>query len=155
MPQIVEKIHMVSEKCARLGININVMRSNCLTSEYKHPSSPKLRNFEFIDMNRVVAFDKKLSDAITHKQYDAIKKTYNAYDINVGLQKFVEHMEKKFNLKHLDIATYQEYCGPIINELTECLTKSNAKPEEFSLVIDAFKKYIENRDKIKNDGHTM
>ncbi len=154
-PQIIESVHMVSEKCAKLGINMNVMRSQCLTSKYKYPNNDKLRNFEFIDINLVTAFDKKLSDLLAHKQHNLITKTYHTYDVNVGLQKFVEHMENMFNIKHLDLATYEENCGPIINELNKLLTRSNARKEEIPLVIDALKNYIKNRDKTTNDDHTM
>ena len=158
-PRLVAKIHEISARCARLGLDIEIMRSQCLTTQYQQADNSVLRDFKFIDLERVESFSRRLKKyEITHKINDLYES--NLYQqlpttsqIDAIIQKLITHMEKKFSIK-LDLQSYEKNCGPIINEINNLFT--TADPGVVQYISEALKKNLEAKEQIKgNDDHII
>ena len=131
-PKIVTKLQEMHAKCDELGINFNVMRQQCITTQYQRPDNDELRNFKFIDVNRVDAFNSRLKKyAVTHNKEDLFdsKQLYQTLptseQIDIIINKLTTHLERKFNITKLDLSTYDTRILDILQEINTLFTTAD------------------------------
>lgn len=150
-PRLVEKMKHLKDKCDKLGLDEEIITSQCTTTRYQQPDNEDLANFKFIDIERVDAFSKRLSKyAITRNEKDLYESsTYPQMpapeQIKVILEKLVTHMEKKFGFPELDAQTYRQNFSAIAAEIYELFCTTD--PVVVKGIIDAMTKLMEAKEK--------
>ncbi len=151
-PQIVSQIIDLTNKCSKLGLDPEIMQSQCRTPKYQFndPDHPALSSFYFIDSEMVDGFSKRLKTySITHKPGDLFESDlYQNYSLSsrdeAVFQKLILHMQNGFGIEKMDFKTYVEKCGLISKEIRK-IFKSET-PEKIQQINDAFRQYLEKKD---------
>lgn len=146
VPSLKKKLKYARSKSKLLNINDNIVRRECFVTDYQQPYDPVLRNFEFLDENRLDSYINRL-----HK-YEITKNPNDLYDAKMfptsrvtnqktkAVETIIKHMEKKFKIKELDINTYKKHYKAINQEVVN-LFGADDLPAIYE-IIDAITQYL-------------
>ena len=158
IPQIVSKLQDMHTKCDELGVDFNIMRQQCITTEYQRPNDNEdLRKFKFIDSKRVDMFNTRLKKyAVTHNKEDLFE-SKNDYQIlptseqiDIIIKKLTTHLEQKFHFKKLDLATFDANALDIMCEINSLF--KTADPGIITYINDVLYRRLKAQEKDQNDN---
>ena len=153
-PALKEKLQYAKLKSISFGIGDDIIRRECYSTAYQQPYDPALRNFEFLD-------EARLNSYINHlRRYEVTQNPRDLYNFKTltppkittkrtqAVETLIKHMEKKFQIKKMDLNYYKKNFYAINQELIEILD-SNDIPK-VSEVIDSIAQYLEAEQQFQN-----
>ncbi len=153
VPTLKQKLQDVSARCSHLGITDDVIHRECFIADYQQPYHPVLRNFEFLDENRLDSFNKRL------RKFELTRNPNDLYDVKVfptarstnqknqAIETIIHRMEKKFKIKELDRNYYREHFN-IFNQEIINIIGANDLPTIYE-INDAITQYLEAKHQFK------
>ena len=130
--QLAFKYQNTCKKCIDLSVDLDIMNQQCLTTEYQQPENEDLKNFKFIDLKRVDAFNMRLNRyAVTRNKEDLfdtkdyLKGLPTKEQIDIILNKLILHFEKKYKLEKFTLKAYDEHLIEILNEINTIFATAN------------------------------
>lgn len=163
-PTLLQKLHEARLRCAYAGIGYDVLRQACFSKDYQQPYDKNLRNFEFLDEQRLDTFLANL------KRYDTTRTAHQLYKLKSlsrdnaptqaenALEKIIRHVETTFGIKELNLHFYTRNFHAI-NEVIANFIGTNKLPVIYN-VAETLRQYLESQEQFKTtlrgqDGHSL
>lgn len=152
-PNLLVKLQYARMKCAYAGVDENVIRQECFTTAYQQPYDKYLRNFEYLDEQRLDAFINRVrryevtqnpGDLYERRSYEEL---YAETQKSNTLEKIVLYIESTFGIKKLDTDFYTRNFHAV-NEVIAHYIGSNELQKIYS-ISDLLKQYLEGREQFK------
>lgn len=112
-PTLVQKLQDVKFKSSYLGIPDDAISRECFTDMYRQPNHPVLRNFKFLDEQRLDSFANRLDEyertrksadyPITPKGFQPSRQELMQKRQDNVLKKIIQHLEDTFGISKLDL----------------------------------------------------
>jgi|GEM_PF-3241676 len=146
-PALKEKLQYARQKSMAFGITDDIVRRECFSTDYQQPYDPSLRNFEFLDESRLDSFINRLHryeitqnprDLYNFRSYTEPK---GASEKTKAVETIIKHMEKRFQIKEMDLNYYKQNCNAINKEIV-CIFGPDNLPAVVE-IIDSVSQYLE------------
>ncbi len=112
-PSLVQKLQDVKFKSSILGIPDDTISRECFTDMYRQPNHPVLRNFKFLDEQRLDSFANRLDEyertrksvdyPIAPKGFQPSQQELKQEQQKNVLKKIIHHLEDTFGIPKLDL----------------------------------------------------
>ncbi|MCM1403903.1 MAG: hypothetical protein NC133_00110 [Prevotella sp.] len=124
-PSLMQKLRYVEIKGANLGLRNNTIHNECFTKDHQRPNDQDLRNFEFLDEQRLDSFTNRLNKfEITQNPHDLFDSTrsfqasqqsaFTHNYVNI-LEKVIQHLQATLHVLEFDL-TYLIQHAELINQ---------------------------------------